>query len=74
MKKYRIRNIIEKSYNEFEATYKKHLIRITREEVFMFYIQVSNNEGIYSYDGYYDSDTGSMDEAIEQALEGAMLI
>lgn len=54
--------------------YKKHHIKITREGYFLFYITFTDKTGISSYDGYYNSDTASMNEAIEEALRGGMLI
>ncbi len=71
---YKIRNIIEETWDSFHAKYKRHEIIITREKNFLFYIQVVAPSETYSYDGYYDSNTGSMDEAIEEALKGALLI
>ena len=38
-----------------------------------FYIQCWNYDGGYAYDGWCDSDTLTMDQAIADCLEGAML-
>ena len=74
-KKYRIKNVIVKTYHKFEAIYKNHYIKITREDdVFSFYIQVSVIDGSFVYNGYYNSTSGSISEAIEESLKGSCLI
>ena len=72
----RIDNI--RSYNEdfFDGTYKGHDIEINRELQDKFYIMVTDPDGMFAYDGYWEAIevSGSMKNATEQALRGSELI
>jgi len=82
--KYRIRIIHERTSRRFRGRYKGHEIEITRADrkglrVYGWYIMVWAPSGALCYDGYWPSSLlmegpKTMDEAIEQALRGSLLI
>ena len=75
MKKIKGLKIIEKTNDAFFGTYKKHDIQIEREDDCGFYIIVQNEDGCYSYDGYWSSCLPvEMSDAIEEALDGSCLL
>lgn len=68
--------IFSKTPVSFYGAYKGHTVDITKDEL-GFYIIVKDPSGEYCYDGWWrDSFDGSktIDNAIEEALKGAMLI
>ena len=78
----RIKKVIEKTEECFEGYYKNHWICITMEYICtgfepIYHIEVQNQDGIYSYHGYWDGDNRlnlTMEDAVEEALKGSMLI
>lgn len=58
----------------FQGKYKGHYIVITRDKSDEdWYITVSSDEG-YAYDGWWqDSAEATINQAIQEAIEGAML-
>lgn len=64
----------ERTDDMFYGTYKGHIIDIIRDEDHngWYYIRVFNDNGS-GYDGWWDNAEASMDEAIEEAIKGAML-
>jgi hypothetical protein len=77
-KRYRITQRVEKTEDHFHAVYKGRDIQIDREDDGSFYIIVTHIEsGMHDYDGWWDESRHfirTIDEAIEEALKGAMLV
>lgn len=77
-KRYRITQRVEKTDDHFHAIYKGRDIQIDREPDGSFYIIVTDLEsGMHDYDGWWQESrysTKTIDEAIEEALKGAMLV
>lgn len=65
---------ISKDKDSFFGKYKGSEIVITRDkDNNNFYIQVFNDQG-YGYDGWWDdSEFSTIDDAIVEAIDGAML-
>lgn len=68
----------EKDPNHFFGTYKGCEINIDRAKGEEFYIQVRHTDGGYLYDGWFPDSTQAegigIDDAIEEALDGAQLL
>jgi hypothetical protein len=66
---------LEREENRFDGMYKGHEIRIQRDDDRQdWYIAVRDQGGYYVYDGYWrDSSDKSLDDAIIEACQGAML-
>ncbi|HSG31414.1 MAG TPA: hypothetical protein VLB82_07705 [Thermodesulfobacteriota bacterium] len=81
----RIKKKITYNENEFEGFYKNHHIFIQREPSessicgYIYYIEVRNEDGIYSYGGYWSGERSDkyypdMEDAVKEALIGAQLL
>ena len=68
-------NVIEKTKTRFDGTYAEHDIEIEWDkDRDSWYIIVTSPSGSYAYDGWWsDSEDKTIDEAIEEALDGAQL-
>lgn len=75
---YRIKKIVRKDDMNFIGYYKGHEICIDREEDddYKFYIVVRSPEGTFCYDGWWScyDKYPTIDDAIEEALRGSLLI
>ncbi len=63
---------IERTDEHFYGLYRGAYIEIELPGACGFYIKVWNGGG-YSYDGHADSDVETIDDAIEDAIDGALL-
>lgn len=77
-KKYRIIQIETHTPDNFYGTYKGRSIQIDREEDDSFYIIVTDiKSGMADYDGWWRESqvfNRTIEEAIEEALKGAILV
>jgi len=73
-KKYRITKVLKKDRENFHGFYKKHEIIISLDFAHHFYIRVTDKDGCFLYDGYYESLNVSINDAIHESLTGSKLV